>query len=471
MKKIIITLLILFLFESFTPKAKAIYDPETVTNNHFGIHIIDTSDLKEAAKLVNSNGGDWGYVTFVIQKGERSPERWQKAFDEMRRLHLIPIVRIASAPIPGNNNVWEKGSMDEIDGWVNFLNSLNWVIKNRYVIIGNEPNHASEWGNEVDPKSYANYLKTFSQKLKSSNDDFFVMPAGFDASANNSLPWQIDKTMDESLYLQKMLEKDPNIFQFIDGWASHSYPNPGFSGGADATGKGTVRSFLWESDYLKFLGFKKDLPVFITETGWTHATNTQTTNIGPKIETAYKNAWSDKRVIAITPFIFNYINKPFDIFSWKDKDGKFYDFYYNLLSLTKTPGSPIQEVKGNLITGIMPKIARVNSLYHAVVFIKNEGQSIWRLDNLKAADTNQTQLNIQSIFPEEVEPGQIAIMLITGNFPKSSGNQNYGVTITQNGRVVTSKFETKVNLIPSFPSLSEIFDYLKNTVIQKLKAI
>src|SRR5258708_2534091 len=213
----------------------------------------------------------------------------------MRRLHLIPIIRIATAPIAGNNNVWEKPSTDEIDGWVSFLNSLNWVIKNRYVSIGNETNHASEWGGEIDPKGYADYLKIFSQKLKNANEDFFIMPAGLDASANNSY-----STMEESLYLSKMFEEDQSVFQYIDGLSSHSYPNPAFSGPGDAIGKGTVRTYDWELSYLKFLGLKKDLPVFITETGWIH-NNNLSTDIGPKIETAFKNVWEkDNRVVAVT---------------------------------------------------------------------------------------------------------------------------------------------------------------------------
>src|SRR5260221_325365 len=187
MKQFFLFLFTIFLFGFFTSKVKA-YDPTIVANNHFGMHVVDTSHLKDVAKLVNSNEGDWGYITFVIQKGERDPKRWQSAFDEMRLLHIIPIVRIATAPIGNMNNgsVWEKPTVDEIDGWVSFLNSLNWVIKNRYVIIGNEPNHASEWGGEIDPAGYTNYFTTFSYKLKNSNENFFVMPAGFDASANNS---------------------------------------------------------------------------------------------------------------------------------------------------------------------------------------------------------------------------------------------------------------------------------------------
>ena len=35
-------------------------------NNIFGIHVTQTEDLLKASELINSNGGDWGYVTVVI---------------------------------------------------------------------------------------------------------------------------------------------------------------------------------------------------------------------------------------------------------------------------------------------------------------------------------------------------------------------------------------------------------------------
>lgn len=196
MKKIFLLALSLVFFLASTRPVFAIYDPTSVSNNRFGMHIVEPSDLDDVSRLLNSNGGDWGYVTLVIQKGERDTRRWQQVFDKMRRLHLIPIVRVATVPI---GDVWEKPNPDEIDGWISFFDSLNWVIKNRYITIGNEPNHAKEWGGQVNPKEYADYLKTFSEKLKASSGDYFIMPAGFDASAGNTL-----ETMDEERYLSLM---------------------------------------------------------------------------------------------------------------------------------------------------------------------------------------------------------------------------------------------------------------------------
>jgi hypothetical protein len=442
MKKLLIITLFISFF-AFVGNVKAIYDPTIVPNNHFGVHITDTSDLKNVSKLV----GDWGYVTFVIQKGERDPKRWQAIFDEMRKLHLIPIVRIATAP---SGNIWEKPSKDEIDGWVSFLRTLNWVIKNRYVTIGNEPNHASEWGGELDPKGYADYLKVFSQKLKNSNGDFFIMPAGFDASATNT-----KGTQEESLYLAKMIESDNHVFDYIDGWASHSYPTD-FTGSGNGNGKGTVRTFEWELNYLKYLGINKNFPVFITETGWTHSIDSLTTNIGPKIETAFKNVWNDKRIVAVTPFIYKYIAPPFDNFSWVNKDGEFYDFYYNILNLQKTAGSPIQEYEAEVITGIFPKIATVDSDYNGILFIKNTGQSIWTKDNVTIGN-----LQINSIFPENVEPNQIGIFSVKGKYPNLRGNYDNSVEIVHNREIFNNQFKFTTNLISRFPNFNDILNYIR----------
>ena len=455
-KLLVLVLVSVALFFIFTRLTLAIYDPRSVSNNYFGMHIVDPSDLKEVAKLVNSNGGNWGYVTLVIQKGERDPKRWQKVFDEMRRLQLIPIVRVATAPI---GNIWEKPNVDEIDGWVSFLNSLNWVIKNRYVTVGNEPNHAKEWGGQVNPKEYASYLRLFSQKLKASNEDFFIMPAGFDASASNSRV-----SMDEALYLEKMFEADKDVFKDIDGWASHSYPNPAFAGPGNGYGKGTVRTYDWELTYLKYLGYKPDLPVFITETGWVHDGELET-NIGPRIEIAFKDVWGkDSRIVAVTPFIFKYVDAPFDVFSWKRKDGQFYDYYNNVLGLNKPRGEPIQEDKADILTGILPKIATSNSVYNGILFIKNTGQSIWGNGDIKMSTAKGESLTVESMFPESIEPGQIGIFLVKGTYPNLGGNYDINIELLKNEKVFNQQFKTSTNLIPGIPTLGDIVNYVRRAI-------
>ena len=164
--------LIVFLALSVRP-ILAIVDPLSVANNRFGIHVLEVDDLKPAANLVNSQGGDWGYVTLIIRQNDRDQEKWQAIFDSLRRLHLIPIVRLATE---SENDYWVSPKSEDVSSWVEFLNSLNWVVKNRYVVLFNEPNHAKEWGNNLNPQAYTSIVRQFHQQLKTTSSDFFILP-------------------------------------------------------------------------------------------------------------------------------------------------------------------------------------------------------------------------------------------------------------------------------------------------------
>jgi hypothetical protein len=448
LKKIFAIVLIAILFSISIKSVRAIYDPLSVPNNRFGIHIADISDIKAAADLVNSSGGDWGYVTFVITKNDKNTEKWQRIFDDMRRKHLIPIVRIATR-FDGIN--WEKPSFGEIDGWVSFLNSLNWVVRNRYIVIANEPNHAKEWGGEINPEEYSRYLVDFSQKLKNASDEFYILPAGFDASASNS-----KETMEESLFLRKIAISNKDYFEAIDGWASHSYPNPAFSGSPDAFGKGTVRSYQWELSFLKGLGINKEYPVFITETGWTHNMNGSgkklfsTDLIGTKLIKAYSNAWDDKKIVAVTPFVLNYLDAPFDIFSWKTKNGDFYSFYYDVQKIGKTQGEPIQESKGDILAAIIQPFHFARSSFSGVVVIKNLGQSIWNINDISIKDTVGARVLIFQDPLSEIEPNTVTTIKIEGAIPNEPGIQTGSLSLyykdKQMGKTYTYQIFVITNL-------------------------
>lgn len=338
-------LLIIFLFVlSFPNYSYAIYEPLSVPNNKYGIHIIDNNDLDNAAKLVNSTGGDWGYVTLVVAENDRNLDKWNSIFAKMRELHLIPLLRLATT---SQGDSWRKPELDDVASWSEFLSKLMWVTKNRYIIIFNEPNHAKEWGNIVDPMDYTNILSSFSATLKNKSPDFYILPAGLDSSAPNS-----SLTMTEVLFLKKMFQSNSQIFNFIDGWTSHSYPNPGFVGKVGNSGPGTLFSYKWELNQIKRMGLTKKLPVFITETGWPHQdgseynryfyTSDQVSNL---LILAAQNVWIDKDIVAITPFVLNYQSYPFSNFSWQKYNSKdFYPQYETYATLPKTRGEPILDV-------------------------------------------------------------------------------------------------------------------------------
>lgn len=438
MKKTLSILTFFIMFFSLHSCTLAVNSPTLVPNNKFGIHITSENDLKKAADLVNSSGGDWGYVTFVITEKERDYDRWQKAFDQARRLHLIPIVRIATKA-EGEN--WTIPSEDEIDNWVNFLSSLNWVIQNRYVIIGNEPNHAKEWGGTLDPAAYASYLKKFSLALKKDSTDYFVMVAGMDASANNS-----KDTMDEALYLKKMFVAEPNLFENIDGLSSHSYPNPGFAGKATDKGRGSIYTYDWELSYLSQMGVSKNLPVFITETGWSNE-KVPTDLIADLYKYAFENVWDDPRVVAVTPFILDYSNPPFAEFSWIMKNGKTSPYYDVVKNIIKIQGKPTQIESGQILGALAQPIVFTGSDFIGAILVRNTGQSIWNTDNIQII-SDDGQITFKNSLHFDIEPNHTALIIF-----KASTEQTSGVLIksvyfkNQEGKRITNNFPIEALIV------------------------
>lgn len=403
------TLLVLFILLSLPLSIFA------TPNNKFGISLAQPQfqDIQAASDLVNSNGGKWGYVTLIVQENDRNREKWQGIFDQLRELHLIPIIRLATQP-EGEN--WRRPEEKDAKDWVDFLDSLNWVVKNRYVILFNEPNHGSEWGGEVDVKSYTAVSLEFAKKLKEKNKDFFVMLAGFDASAPSWWPGMED----EEIFLKKMFSVGANfnspdkraiqespLQEYIDGLASHSYPNPGFAGLPYGWGRGSVRTYEWELGMLQGLGVTKELPVFITETGWKRG-NEDT--VASNFQTVYQSVWEqDPRVKAVTPFVLDYQGPPFLEFSWKKYQmDAFYQQYYTVQSLTKIKGEPEQTDKGK-INFDLPVELVAQSKYDFKVILKNSGQAIWdisddyelRITDYGLKDTNTLIADLKDIKPFE----------------------------------------------------------------------
>lgn len=325
----------------FPKKGMAIYDPLSVPNNKFGIHIIDENDLVQAAHLLNSSGGDWGYITMVIPESERIISKWSAVFENLSKYHLIPIIRIATKV---EGSYWKAPETEEINNWIEFLNGLPWPVKNRYVIIFNEPNHAKEWGGKLDPENYSEILYSYSVRLKEKSDDFYILPAGLDASAPNSR-----NTMDEKEFIGKMILNRKNIFDYIDGWTSHSYPNPDFTGKVTDFGRGTLSNYKWEIGFLKSLGINKYLPVFITETGWPHNMDIKENynylspdEVAQNMILASDNVWNDDSIVAVSPFLLNYQSYPFANFSWRKLNSEdFYPQYDAYRSVAKVNGNPI----------------------------------------------------------------------------------------------------------------------------------
>ena len=440
-----LTFLIAFLI--FFPKSTYSFNAN-LPNNKFGIHLAvpDREDLIKAAELVNSSGGKWGYVTLVIQENDRDKKKWQAVFDQLRKSKLIPIVRLATQP-QGSN--WEAPSVDDIGGWIDFLQNLNWVVKDRYIVLFNEPNHATEWGGNIDAEGYAKISFEFAKQLKEKNRDYFIMLAGFDASAPSSYP----NFEDEAVFINKIFIEKPELFSenLIDGLVSHSYPNPGFNGSPYDRGRATVSTYDWELSYLKSLGMQNDLPVFITETGWPRNKFNNSFTVGENLSISYQNLWNlDSRVRAVTPFILNYQTDPFLNFSWKiQNSSEYYDQYEIYKKIDKIKGDPEQKIISNL-NHQLPIELSVDSSYSFTVNLHNLGQSILDIkDDYRLDITNNNKSikkfsfsNLDEIIPNKNK--EVDINIKTGS---ALGQDKLEIALFRSDKKITSK-KWNLTLIP-----------------------
>ncbi len=343
MSKKIVWLFLLCIFFVFVNTASAAENPLAVANNKIGITILDPSEISNAAQLVNSNGGDWGYVTIPIQAGDENLIKWQAFMDQCKQYHVIPIIRLATQDDYFNTQVWRTPTENDILDFANFLNSLDWPTKNRFIVVFNEVNRADEWGGQADPDAYAHLLTFAVTAFKTQSPNFFIISAGLD----NAAPDLGTTYINEYNYITQMNQAVPGIFNQIDGIASHSYPNPGFSQAPDATSLMGVGSFSHERSLIESMS-SKQLPVFITETGWSSNSVSQDTQAQYYNQT-FNTIWNDPNIVAITPFLLDAGAGPFEQFSFIDANGnktKEYQYFYNMHKVKGVPSFPTRRVLG-----------------------------------------------------------------------------------------------------------------------------
>ena len=345
--------------------------------NIFGLHLTQTSDINSAAPLINSTGGDWGWATTVIRTDQLNFQTWQEYFDNCRKYHIIPIIRLATII---ENDHWKTPSYSDIDNLANFLNNLNWPTQKRHIILFNEINHASEWGGQIDPKNFADLAVYTAIKFKSLNPDFYILSSPLDLAAPQNPP---ETASAANIYREIFLYK-PEYFNLIDGLGSHSYPNHGYIGLPTDTGQHSIRGYIWELNYLKSLGVTSTYPIFITETGWPHRegeavdNHYYSANTSAKLLISAIKIWSaDVRIKAITPFIYNYPHTPFDHFSWLNSGETIYPEYQQLIDLPKTSNQPVQITQYQTVANHLPFIIFTGTDYIGQIILKNTGQSIW----------------------------------------------------------------------------------------------
>lgn len=309
-----------------TSRVLAFYNPLSVPNNKLGVHILAPSEISRAAQLVNSSGGDWGYVTIPIQPTDRDLPKWQEFMHQASSLHLIPIIRITTIPQGGT---WDAGADTDLVDFANFLSELDWPVSNRYIILFNEVNQSAEWGGQVDPAKYTQIVKNARTIFKERSEDFFLLGPALDDALPDS-----KSSMSAKHFMAAMYQADPDVWSYFDGFASHSYPNPGF---VQSPKKGSYPG-ITSYEYVFNQYHLAPKPVFITETGWD-----QTKLSESKLSSYWDTSWNiwnnDNRVVAVTPFLLNG-GTAFPIFTLQNEDGSYTPSGQSIMSILKTIGSP-----------------------------------------------------------------------------------------------------------------------------------
>ena len=163
--------------------------------------------------------------------------------------------------------------------------------------------------------------------------------------------------MSEDAFLIGMNKAVPGIFGKINGWATHAYPQPNFSGDirnlpANYGVRDSITNYTWELSLVKNNFGVGPLPVFITETGWLHRegqsnceqysqSNLLSANVtSARFKDAFLNYWlPDTRIVAIAPFIFRSSDPCAAGFAWQKSDGSWYPQAEMLMAIPKTSGT------------------------------------------------------------------------------------------------------------------------------------
>ena len=281
----------------------------------FGVHILQPSEITQAKDFLrdDANQDEWHYVTIPLTLNDLTKiSDWQKFFTLAQQEKIIPIIRLATR---FENEAWQIPTRRDITNLFTFLNQFEWPTNDRYVIAFNEVNHAAEWGGSLDPVSYAGTLEFVASWAHSENKGYVVLPAAMDLAANSSVA-----TREAFTYLDQMYQANPAVFDVVDVWNSHSYPNPGFSSAPTYSAKNSVRGFLHELAWLK-QRIGRDYETFITETGWVNTPQTS------RWLTQYylyslQHVWSHPQVKGVTPFLLKGDPGPFSQFGFIDQNNQ-----------------------------------------------------------------------------------------------------------------------------------------------------
>jgi hypothetical protein len=248
----------------------------------------------EHLRYVREMTGAGGWVAQVVQSTDRDITKWQAFLDDCFALGLRPVLRLATYPHPKTGH-WVIPTKHDPQAWESFFADLH-LSEPVWVIIGNEPNSGGEWGGRANATAYANYFVKVASRLKKLDQPLYIAMAALDLYAphTNDLPFPgLDMTfMDAPSFIDGVLAAEPRLMDYVDFWASHSYPMGPFTeppnqqvyqfdriNGAenlllihppDGIYNRGINGYRWEMWYLEYVHNTPMPPILISEFGYRH---------------------------------------------------------------------------------------------------------------------------------------------------------------------------------------------------------
>lgn len=324
--------------------------------NKFGIGLVSPGNTTQWDLTADLTGAG-GHIKLIFPGVTRdmgsAPQEWIDAVSNVYDRDLVPVIRIGppwgdrfvrdQADDPGTYKRYPSlggayarviASLPRRDGWP------------LWIEVHNEANLCYEWecrrdsveggwiGYEQTAAEYASFLRDVIVAIRTINDPRIkvtiggLAPGGTVRCECEGDGFQPGITAVE--FLQAMRAEVPDIFDQLDGWATHSYPASGLGFGFfspyDQSGPGLT---FFEHE-LAEIG-RPELPVLVTETGWTTEFGSRDEIAGWTVE-AYRGHWlTDPRIVGVMPFILQDGN--WDRFAWVDPGGTPYPVYHRVREL------------------------------------------------------------------------------------------------------------------------------------------